>query len=287
MRWLIRLYPRIWRERYEEEMRALLEEHKMTMATFFDLVFGAIDAHLNYDGDLKGRSLMVNQKRSSIVMIFCSFVIYGLGWSLLQRLTDPMPQYQTVAHSHPLFNVLFYTDFFSGCLAFLALMLGGLPLIVFSIKRALSQKQKNVLLPFGIAVGSLIVFLVSTAIVANWHTIGFVTRPYVFFGCYFVVFLLLLIIGTASIALVIARTDFKLSVLKFVTIPKIILLGCIVISIITSATLMICIFSSAPQLFHSQDVGGGMFITGLFLMTLATLLAVLGFRRGTIKETNF
>jgi len=33
MRWLLRLYPRAWRERYEEEMLAVLEEHKMTVAT--------------------------------------------------------------------------------------------------------------------------------------------------------------------------------------------------------------------------------------------------------------
>jgi hypothetical protein len=41
---LLRLYPRAWRRRYEAEMRALLEQHHVTMATHIDLLRGALDA---------------------------------------------------------------------------------------------------------------------------------------------------------------------------------------------------------------------------------------------------
>lgn len=41
---LLRLYPRVWRERYEAEMRAVLEQHDVTLATYLDLVRGAFDA---------------------------------------------------------------------------------------------------------------------------------------------------------------------------------------------------------------------------------------------------
>src|SRR5262245_17448895 len=41
---LLRLYPRAWRERYEAEMMALLEEHDVTLATRLDLLRGAFDA---------------------------------------------------------------------------------------------------------------------------------------------------------------------------------------------------------------------------------------------------
>lgn len=40
MRWLLRLYPRIWRDRYEEEVLAVLEAHKVTPTTVFDLLVG-------------------------------------------------------------------------------------------------------------------------------------------------------------------------------------------------------------------------------------------------------
>jgi hypothetical protein len=45
-RWLVRLYPRAWRERYGAEMSAMLEEVPLTLASILDLVAGAIDARL-------------------------------------------------------------------------------------------------------------------------------------------------------------------------------------------------------------------------------------------------
>jgi ATP-dependent Clp protease ATP-binding subunit ClpC len=45
--WLLRLYPSAWRQRYQEEMQALLELHTITAATALDLLFGALDAWLD------------------------------------------------------------------------------------------------------------------------------------------------------------------------------------------------------------------------------------------------
>jgi hypothetical protein len=47
---LVRLYPRPWRDRYEEEFLALLEERPPTMGDLLDTVWGALDAHLNPQG---------------------------------------------------------------------------------------------------------------------------------------------------------------------------------------------------------------------------------------------
>jgi hypothetical protein len=41
---LLRLYPRAWRRRYEAEMRAVVEQHQVTLATRLDLLRGALDA---------------------------------------------------------------------------------------------------------------------------------------------------------------------------------------------------------------------------------------------------
>ena len=46
MKWILRLYPRFWRERYEEEMLAFLEQHHSTWRTSADLLRGACEAHL-------------------------------------------------------------------------------------------------------------------------------------------------------------------------------------------------------------------------------------------------
>jgi hypothetical protein len=46
MKWLVRLYPPRWRERYEKEFLAVLEEHRITPSIAFDVCRGAADAWL-------------------------------------------------------------------------------------------------------------------------------------------------------------------------------------------------------------------------------------------------
>ncbi len=46
MRWLIRLYPEAWRLRYGEEFEGLLEQRQLSPIDVFDVVMGAIEAHL-------------------------------------------------------------------------------------------------------------------------------------------------------------------------------------------------------------------------------------------------
>ena len=44
---ILRLYPRAWRERYGDELAALLEEHPSSLADQIDLIRGALDARLH------------------------------------------------------------------------------------------------------------------------------------------------------------------------------------------------------------------------------------------------
>jgi cytochrome b6-f complex iron-sulfur subunit len=44
MRWLLRLYPRAWRERYGEELLALIEETGLSVGAAVDLLRAAVDA---------------------------------------------------------------------------------------------------------------------------------------------------------------------------------------------------------------------------------------------------
>lgn len=44
---LLRLYPSRWRQRYEEEVGAILDEEPLSVGVVFDLFLGAFDAHIN------------------------------------------------------------------------------------------------------------------------------------------------------------------------------------------------------------------------------------------------
>jgi hypothetical protein len=46
MRWLLRLYPAAWRERYGEEFGAVLASQRVSAGLVLDVIGGAIDAHL-------------------------------------------------------------------------------------------------------------------------------------------------------------------------------------------------------------------------------------------------
>ena len=45
MRWLLRLYPAAWRERYGEEFGAVLASQRASVGLVLDVIGGAIDAH--------------------------------------------------------------------------------------------------------------------------------------------------------------------------------------------------------------------------------------------------
>ncbi len=47
MRWLVRLYPQRWRNRYGQELEAMLEQSRPSLRIAVDLVAGALDARLH------------------------------------------------------------------------------------------------------------------------------------------------------------------------------------------------------------------------------------------------
>jgi hypothetical protein len=46
MRWLLRLYPAAWRERYGEEFSEVLAGQRASIGLVLDVIAGAIDAHM-------------------------------------------------------------------------------------------------------------------------------------------------------------------------------------------------------------------------------------------------
>lgn len=74
---LLRLYPRRWRDRYEPELRALLDEHHVRLRTLADLVAGAVRARLEAEEERPMARLRKDPTR-------CSFC--GKGRDQVSRL---------------------------------------------------------------------------------------------------------------------------------------------------------------------------------------------------------
>jgi hypothetical protein len=47
-KWLLKLYPRQWRIRYQDELTSVIEAHRVTLVTFVDLCIGIIHAYFTY-----------------------------------------------------------------------------------------------------------------------------------------------------------------------------------------------------------------------------------------------
>jgi hypothetical protein len=85
---LIRLYPWEWRQRYEEEMQAVLEQHDVTLATCFDLLFGAVDAHLNpkaWRQSMPSSPERLERLRIAAATPFAIFPLFFLIWFVVSR----------------------------------------------------------------------------------------------------------------------------------------------------------------------------------------------------------
>lgn len=85
MRRLIRLYPSAWRERYGDEMDAVLEERALGPFEIADLLLGALDAHLHL-GRLGDR--FEHRKGITMSLRIAGFaaIVGGLLWALVWAL---------------------------------------------------------------------------------------------------------------------------------------------------------------------------------------------------------
>ena len=74
----LRLYPDAWRQRYELEMRAVIEQSEPSLATMLDLMGGALDAHLY----ARLPTPPARQLRLTVITtVYCgiAFVLVGAG----------------------------------------------------------------------------------------------------------------------------------------------------------------------------------------------------------------
>ena len=84
-KYLLRLYPRVWCQRYEEEVLAMLEQYPCSWRDDVNLFCGALDAHLHPHLDITGIPLLERIKqmlsflRRSLLIVFCAYPVDRLS----------------------------------------------------------------------------------------------------------------------------------------------------------------------------------------------------------------
>ena len=100
-KWFTSLYPKAWRERYGDEFEILLEESLHSPFDVLDILFGALDAHLEIPYETNWRYLnMINKLRSTILFVFAAYITFIVAGFSLTGLVDDS-QFVPLMKSNP------------------------------------------------------------------------------------------------------------------------------------------------------------------------------------------
>lgn len=279
---LLRLYPRAWRERYGEEVTAVLAHHRVSLWTLVDVLAGACDAHL-HPGLLPGRLLsMAHRIRSSELVVFCAFVLFCLAWLPMQQMRDPLPLWESTVRAHPEIRTALDVVNAAGLVALLAVLAGGLPILLSTVRAALSARRWRVLLLFAVPFVMLVAIAVYTLLAsAAWAQraapgsqdltplaaalqLGFAAL------C-----LLTVILSVAAVVRAVTRSDLSDPVLRFALVPATIVTVALVAALLATAVLASLTIAEAPELGSPPTLA----IILAFVLA-AVVLALAGLKRG-------
>lgn len=291
-KYLLRLYPRTWRERYEDEVLAMLEQRSLSFADGINLFFGALDAWLHPHLGTTGMPLyermiqMFSTLRRSLLTIFCAyigFILAGLGFQKMTEYND----FQEAASLHSVVGLSFNLVVVGAVVALLAVLAGGLPIVLSIIRSALARKRYGSLFLLSVPILAFAVFLGTLFVLKAIDYPG--TQPvwqlFLHRGLFLGVFIAAAIASTGAVCFAVARSEIPEKLLRFALLPSI--LATVSMALILVATIIwgLGLRSNVPQLFNSNE---GMFGTStsatwlriVIMMAIATALAIVSLVRG-------
>lgn len=143
---LLDCYPSAWRERYAEEVTAVLEERPATFLTLCDLFLGMLDAHLHIDLFTERKFVMSQHLRNSQIVIYCfALLFFSALWPLYAGgINFWFRDLANLSHYQPIFDLIRSI----GPLIMLTTQIGILVLIAIALKQALTSPGKQLVRPF-------------------------------------------------------------------------------------------------------------------------------------------
>ncbi len=145
---LIAWYPVCWRQRYAEEMLLILEDSPPTMKTILNLFLHLLDAHFHHYLVKERKPYMLQKIRSHELTIYGATLIFLVAWFVIQfHFVDFAPgQPRTLAQGFLYTSSLPVNIIHSvAYLLPLSLLLGGLPILLAAIVRALQERKVRAL----------------------------------------------------------------------------------------------------------------------------------------------
>lgn len=243
VRMLLRCYPPTWRERYEPEMTAVLEQHQISACTWLDLLRGAVDARL--DPAFAGRlgPMMARLRRSEIV-VFCSFVAFFIAGVGFQKMTEDAV-HAGVMGAHFSVSVGYYLVIAGAVVAGLSVLAGGAPLGLELVRQVIRDRRRDLLGLLAVPIALCLAVIGFGAAVAQQHkTIdSALVRSLIVFT------VVAIAVSGAALSLAVARAEVSEASLRIARIPALIAALSMAVSLIGVVVWGLSLRSSAPGLF--------------------------------------
>ena len=235
---------------------------RLWLPMFGEVVGGMLEEHL----DALQHTLLIDERtvhmlrtqRRSLITIFIAFVLFGFPWLFFQGVVDPTSQWEPIIRAYPVVELLYRVGQTSGEIAFLMLLVAGLPIIFVAVKQALASLRRDILTLIGLSAFMTLIFAVVTVLLISGHWAkSFDPNG----GIYAIISLLFVGIVTVSLSMAIVRSQLSERVLRFALWPATIVTVAMIVSLVAISVEGVLLSDYAPHIFGtSMNVGFGDFV---------------------------
>ena len=276
MRWLARelagLYPRAWRERYEEEFLALLEQKTVSLSDLLDVALGVLDAWLKPQMTSEGVTIVIARMRTSVLAVLWAWVGVAVAGVGFQKMTE-YEDFVEAARRNVVVGAAFDAVVAGAVVALAAVLVGGLPIALVAMRRALAEGRKDVPLLFCVPPLSLVGFVGYTLLLVKviYTALGSVPVHAALNVTLFLslvgAFLLAAVASAAAITAAVGRSDVRERPFRFALYAAAVAVLATGVVLVGALVWGLALRASAPALFSGND---GILATS----TAATWLAI-------------
>lgn len=284
----LRLYPSAWRTRYREELAAVLDAAPVTPFVLFDVLRGALDAHLHPELVPEGGRHMPTHLRSSEIAVFAAWIAFVVAGMSFQKSSEDIMK---VDASLAAVNIPYLLIEAGAVVALLAVLAGGVPIALAALRFAFANRRRDVLALFAVPVvsfGVLVVYGFIALQVANGADAA-ASHPTTVGKELFVglmgIFLLGAVASTWAVAAAIRRSEVSGRLFRFALVPATVTALAMALMLGAVVGWGLALRAADPAAFNGYD---GIFasstalawIGNIVVMAVATAVAVAAVLRG-------
>jgi hypothetical protein len=297
--WLVRLYPVSWRARYGPEFEALLEECLHTPLDVLDILLGAFDAHLELTRASDWRSMnMNNKRRTAILLVFTAYIAFVLAGLGVYGFADDSP-FIPMMNSNTGLLVAWTTLQVGSVIARAAVVIGGAPLAWTILQQAFTSRRQDLrlLMVPVMAFVALVVYVGLAAYLTGRTPLpsGSLTGRFLMWGL-LAVFVLGAIASAAAVWRLVSQqktetavklplgTGLRVQPYEFARVPSIVVVLAMLIMFVASLAWFWLAFSARPDILAGDQgplmLNSRLALAATVLLMLAALAtAAVGLRR--------